>query len=88
MSDKRMIPGTTLAQSCAGKEAYASSSLAHKVLKRRLKRGPRKATYHCPFCGAWHIGGEPRTVHQKSVGDNRMRAKAHGKTPRCRETVE
>lgn len=52
------------ASQCAGKEPYATSGLAHRVAKRRNDHGKLVKVYHCPHCGAWHMGTLPRLAKQ------------------------
>lgn len=54
------------ASSCAGKSGFATWALAHKRLKRMLRRGERGLTmYRCRICRLWHIGS-------KNAGDRRV----------------
>jgi len=51
-----------IAAMCAGKFAFKSPSLAHKVMKRRSRSGIREEVFRCPACRFWHIGRpNPRT---------------------------
>lgn len=52
--------------SCLGKAAHRSATAAHNAIKHmgkeRRERGSKIEAYHCPFCGAWHIGSRTRRV--------------------------
>lgn len=54
---KKKAPPWVLLAQCEGKHAFESAALAMAVAKRgsRSKEAAVNA-YHCPHCGAWHIG--------------------------------
>lgn len=60
--------------SCTTKVRYESQRHAFTELKRMLSRSRRHADlssahrpYHCPFCGAWHIGKRSRLRRREAV---------------------
>jgi hypothetical protein len=59
----KALPNQQREVQCAGKEAFQSASLAKEVASRKTRRADRRGmnAYHCPYCGAWHIG------HHKSI---------------------
>ena len=48
-------PGGNLAY-CHGKQSFETPALAHKVQRRRQKKGKVADVYRCPGCGYFHIG--------------------------------
>ena len=53
---KPPIRQNDIAAMCAGKFAFKSPGLAHKVMKRRSRTGIREGVFRCPVCRLWHIG--------------------------------
>ncbi len=49
--------GDTMIAKCAGKVAYRDEQVAVKASVTMFRRvGDVMQPYHCPTCGAWHIG--------------------------------
>ncbi len=62
---------------CTGKEAFDSYGEAHRVQKRRVKRGRSRKSdrerakmqvYRCRACHSWHIGTKRPEMQKKEVG--------------------
>jgi len=47
------------ASACLGKVSFFSFAQAQRVAERGTRRGRSRQVYHCPFCGAFHLGRRP-----------------------------
>lgn len=51
------------AESCAGKIRHPDTASAYAQVKSLLKSGKgRLKSYHCRFCGGWHVGHLPKSA--------------------------
>lgn len=65
MASKRRIRR----RSCEGKVPYATKTIAdHEVSKLRWYfNGGTWASYHCKWCGAWHVGRQSARQRQATA---------------------
>ena len=58
-------PNDSPAGGCIGKAALTWAR-AQEIVSRatEVSKGRKRRAYHCRFCRAWHIGGNPKKIRR------------------------